>query len=101
MANNMTDEQIDKIAQAIAAKMAKPAGPAPLGCGSVSSSQDYGCDSGIYTCSASYECGGDGTFFCTRFECRNGFNCPVGSSSQFSCTYGDNAVFFCTAGYGG
>ena len=84
MAEKMTDEQIDKIAQALAAKLAEPGGAKLLGCGSVSSSQRYDCPSTGYRCSGGggYECGGAGTFNCNefvcespRFRCADYFNC--------------------------
>jgi hypothetical protein len=92
MANNMTDEQIEKIAQAIAAKIGEPGGPAILGCGSASSTQNYSCPGTSYSCTSGiYECGGAGTFSCprrfscTEFRCDNRmFDC---SGSDFYCYY--------------
>ena len=87
MSNNMTDEQINKIAQAIAAKIGEPGRPVMLGCGDASSSQYYQC-SGGYNC-ATYECGGAAQFNCSydfrcnRFNCHGNFSCY--SSSAFSC----------------
>ena len=82
MTNNMTDEQIEKIAQAIAAKMAKPGGPVILGCGDSSSSQNYDCGQGGYDCWGIYECGGAGSFNCLRYnDCHQGFQCY----SAFTC----------------
>jgi len=96
MANNMTDEQIEKIAQGIAAKIGGPGGPAILGCGDASSSQNYSCDDG-YECKNYYECGGAGRFDCpntTRvFNCDDDFNCY----SRFTC--GNQYVFNCYGKY--
>ena len=79
MANNMTDEQIEKIAQAIAAKIGEPGGPAILGCGSASNTQGYFCQSNPYNCNTSYECGGASYFYCGGsygwFYCRGTFKC--------------------------
>ena len=91
----MKDEEIDKIAQAIAAKLAQPAGQKLLGCGSVSSSEYYDCHTDYRCTGSSYECGGAGLFRCldyfacystTTFTCRgSGFDCP--------------ALFFCSGTY--
>ena len=77
MSEKMTDEQIDKIAQALAAKLAEPAGRGLLGCGSASSSQYYEC-TGTYNCSSYYECGGAADFSCVRFACHDDFGCALG-----------------------
>jgi len=78
----MDDEEIEKIARAIAAKIGEPGGPAMLGCGSASSSQPYNC-SGSYTCSgSSYTCGGAGQFMCAAFRCDQYFYCY----NNFTCT---------------
>ena len=94
MNNKMNDEEINKIAQAIAAKIAEPGGPALLGCGDASSSQSYSCSSGSYQCGGSYECGGAGQFRCALsfrcimdFDCRSNFQC----SSYFDCATHYNA----------
>ena len=82
MSNKMTDEQINKIAQAIAAKLAEPAGQKLLGCGSSSSSLGYSCwTGGSYACSP-YECGGAGWFRCpTSFTCVTSIDCD----DKFEC----------------
>ena len=87
MSEKMTDEQIDKIAQALAAKLAEPGGAKLLGCGSASSSQYYGCTSGSYSCSSYYECGGANSFMCTRFSCHDDFWCDTafGCITTFDC----------------
>jgi len=92
MANNMTDEQINKIAQAIAAKLAQRAGPVILGCGDASSSQSYTCQT--YGCDR-YECGGAGKFTCgyPGFMCGDYFWCY----SNFECSAG--ATFICLDRY--
>jgi len=84
----MKDKEIDKIAQAIAAKLGEPGGPGVLGCGDASSSENYSCDYD-YSCD-DYECGGAGFFRCinlfecnTEFECYSDFNCYAG----FHCAY--------------
>ncbi|HUT05016.1 MAG TPA: hypothetical protein VM163_14130 [bacterium] len=80
----MKDKDIDKIAQAIAAKIGEPGGPVILGCGDASSSQDYRC-SDTYICYDDYECGGAGVFNCGYgFYCHGYFDCE-GASSQFNC----------------
>ena len=84
----MKDEEIDKIAQAIAAKLAEPGGSGLLGCGSASSTQNYDC-SGNYNCRP-YECGGAGSFRCHNFDCRNYFYCDP---SGFACT---DVLFQCS-----
>ena len=84
----MDDKEIEKIAQAIAAKIAEPGGPGLLGCGSTSNSTGYYC-SGTYSCST-YECGDPGGFGCIgssyrctgTFKCYNGFYC----TGSYSCT---------------
>jgi len=91
MNNKMSDEQINKIAQAIAAKIAEPGGNKLLGCGSASSTQRYQCSVTAYACSG-YECGGAAEFYCyeghmcggnfdcyTNFTCRSGFSCAAGA----------------------
>jgi len=84
----MKEKDIDKIAQAIAAKLGEAGGPVVLGCGDASSSQQYSCDTGSYSCSY-YECGGAGNFDCARsfrcsmdFDCYTDFDC---SGSTFDC----------------
>ena len=78
----MKDEQIDKIAQAIAAKLAEPGGKKLLGCGDASSSQYYQC-SATYSCSSYYECGGAAGFNCTDFDCNDDFYC---ANNRYVCT---------------
>jgi len=91
----MDDKEIEKIAQAIAAKIAEPGANKLLGCGDASSSQNYNCSSANYNCS-SYECGGAGNFTCgtagsfqhrcsLTFDCRSNFTC-----NNFSCGAGYN-----------
>ncbi|MBN2209729.1 MAG: hypothetical protein JW759_10600 [Candidatus Coatesbacteria bacterium] len=92
MAKNLTDEQINKIAETLAAKLAEPGGPAPLGCGSASGSEYYYCSGSSYNCSGSYECGVGG-FSCRTFTCRNDFGCDQG----FGCI----TTFDCQARYTG
>ena len=89
MNNKMDDQEIEKIAQTIAAKLGEQGGQQLLGCGSASSSQGYNCTStSEYDCrGSSYECGGQGLFDCYyRFFCRNSFSC-FGPSRRFNCEY--------------
>ena len=92
----MDDKEIEKIAQAIAAKIAEPGGNQLLGCGSASSTSDYrACYSGSnFTCS-SYECGGAGNFRCgsatgyPQFGCTINFDCYTNFTCDgFSCASG-------------
>jgi len=99
MAEKMSEEQINKIAQAIAAKLAEPGGNQLLGCGSASSTQQYSCRPN-YICSGSgYECGGNTPFNCGgsgsgAFSCVTSFACKV-PFSQFDCTH----QFDCSGSY--
>ena len=80
----MKSEEIDKIAEAIAAKIGQASGPVLLGCGDASSSQTYRCSSN-HICYSDYECGGAGVFNCAYgFYCHGYFRCE-GASSQFRC----------------
>ena len=93
MSEKMSDEQIDKIAQALAAKLAEPGGGKLLGCGSVSSSQYYDC-SGTYSCSSYYECGGAEWFRCSNFTCNDDFKCTndnYGCYGTFRCSHTYNS----------
>jgi len=73
----MEDKDIEKIAQAIAAKLAERAGNRLLACGDASSTGTFEC--GNYGCgSGGYECGGAGRFNCDGFQCS-------GSSGTFEC----------------
>ena len=86
----MDDKEIEKIAQAIAAKLGEPPGNQLLGCHLASSSQAYRCTStSDFTCSGSwYECGGQGLFDCYYyFFCRNSFSCFNTSNGRFNCEY--------------
>ena len=74
MSEKMSDEQINKIAQALAAKLAQPGGPGLLGCGSASSTQYYYCSS-TYSCGSYYGCGGAADFACWTFTCHDQFRC--------------------------
>ena len=90
----MKKEEIDKIAKAIAAKLAEPAGNRVLGCGSASSSENHGCHSGTYSCDT-YECGGQGASGCTDFDCNDHFDCVSGvwaCTGHFNCygSYSDD-----------
>jgi len=79
----MKDKEIDKIAQAIAAKLGEPGGPGVLGCGDASSTQNYDC-SNYYCDGDTYECGGAGYFHCAEyyyFRCSYTFSCD----STFRC----------------
>jgi len=77
----MKDTDIDRIAEAIAAKLGEPGGAQLLGCGDASSSQTYSC-TGYHDCNRNYECGGAGRFECsTTFRCVTGFECD----SNFYC----------------
>ena len=93
MTDKMSDEQINKIAQAIAAKIGEPGGPAILGCGSASSSSGYDC--GQHTCNGtSYECGGAARHRCGYYNCyADSFSCGIG----FLCAYS----FYCSNEYSG
>ena len=95
MSSKMSEEEINKIAQALAAKLAEPAGPALLGCGSVSSSQYYDC-SGTYRCSSGgYECGGAEWFACSNFTCDDYFRCTndrYGCYGTFRCDHTYNWI---------
>jgi len=93
MNNKMNDEEINKIAQAIAAKIAEPGGNKLLGCGDASSSQNYQCSSS-YQCNNDYECGGAGRFWCSNghrcgwmFDCYTSFQCDS-TGPGFSCAAG-------------
>ena len=76
MNKKMDDQEIEKIAQAIAAKLAEPRGIQPLGCGSASSPADFYCTpTGSYACNG-YRCGGPGWFTCpASFRCVTTFDC--------------------------
>ena len=89
----MKDEQINKIAEAIAAKLAEPGGNKLLGCGSASSSEYYRCEN--FVCERQpYECGGAGDFHCPNFRCRGlEFDCH----SRFYCMQ----EFYCDSTYNG
>ena len=92
----MEEKDIDRIAQAIAAKIAEPGGPALLGCGSASSTQRFGCSSGsIYYCRGTkYECGGAAHFGCqSAFYCEQDFHCD----SDFTCQHPES--FHCSGSY--
>lgn len=68
----MRPQDIEKIARAVSASLIQKSAPlAPTGCGSISSPQEYSCQS--YECSQNYECGGIG-----EFSCGPGFSCPEG-----------------------
>jgi len=93
MSNNMNDEQIEKIAQAIATKMAQPAGKQLLGCGDASSTSNYSNCTGAqgnFGCST-YECGGAGNFRCgaagsNEFRCTSTFRCYTNfTCNNFRC----------------
>jgi len=84
MNNKMNDEEINKIAQAIAAKIAEPGGNKLLGCGSASSTQRYQCST-AYQCNSGYECGGAAEFYCYNgHRCGNGFYCYTNFTCQTS-----------------
>ncbi|HUT03471.1 MAG TPA: hypothetical protein VM163_06230 [bacterium] len=78
----MKDKDINKIAEAIAAKIGAPSGPVVLGCGDASSTQTYNCSTG-HNCTT-YECGGaaqyrcSSAFQCNRFNCYTNFQCDSG-----------------------
>ncbi|MBN2209731.1 MAG: hypothetical protein JW759_10610 [Candidatus Coatesbacteria bacterium] len=91
MSNKLNDEQINKIAETLAAKLAEPGGDKLLGCGSVSSTERYDC-SGTYNCSSYYECGGDAWFRCSSFTCESNFKC---TNDRYGC-YG---TFRCSSTY--
>jgi len=83
----MKDKDINKIAEAIAAKLGEPGGQKLLGCGDASSTQTYNCSGSSYQCSY-YECGGAGQFRCSNshrcggtFNCYTNFTCAI----DFSC----------------
>ena len=87
----MKDTDIERIAEAIAAKLGEPGGAQLLGCGDASSSEDYTCDGRSYSCSY-YECGGAGQFTCDvylafrcsmDFDCYSNFDCRT----TFDCAY--------------
>ena len=68
----MRPQDIEKIARAVSAGLVQEPGPlAPAGCGSVSSVEEFSCQS--YECTQSYQCGGLG-----EFSCGQGFLCPEG-----------------------
>jgi hypothetical protein len=83
MSNKMSDEQINRIADAIAAKIGEPGGKQLLGCGSASNSMEFDCNAtGSYACSP-YRCGGAGWFRCpSSFTCATTFDC----NTKFSCS---------------
>jgi hypothetical protein len=68
----MLPHDIEKIAQAVSVSLLQQSLPRlPAGCGSISSPQEFSCQS--YDCSQNYECGGLG-----EFTCGQGFSCPEG-----------------------
>ena len=88
----MKKEEIERIAQAIAAKLGEPGANQLLGCGDASSTQNYSCPGATYGCgSGGYECGGAGYFTCNVFVCAYGFECYT----EFTCT----GTFDCTSSY--
>ena len=93
----MKYKDIDKIAQAIAAKLAEPDGNQLLGCGSASSSQEHRCYDSSYSCSQGYECGGAGYFYCQAltFSCSDLFSCY----SNYSCYRYTCSVFACDSSF--
>ena len=85
----MKQNDIDRIAASIAARIGDPEGAKLLGCGNASSSQSYQCSSSTYYCTSGYECGGAGRFYCpyffsctTSFDCDSAFDC---GTSNFYC----------------
>ena len=73
----MKDTDIERIAEAIAAKIGEPGGAQLLGCGDASSSQNYTCrEAASYVCERDYECGGAGEFNCRPYY--GGFTCHSG-----------------------
>ncbi|MBN2207840.1 MAG: hypothetical protein JW759_00870 [Candidatus Coatesbacteria bacterium] len=91
----MDDKGIDKIAQAIAAKIGEKGAPVVLGCGSASSTEYYRCSDNFRCRGSAYECGGAGTFYCYGY-----FNCEASRFycySDFTCYTG--AYFYCGSNY--
>ena len=86
----MKNEEVNKIAEAIAAKIGEGDADQLLGCGSASNESSYhACNgTGMYSCNT-YECGGAAdftcgysTFACNVFRCYGGlFNC----TGHFEC----------------
>ena len=86
----MKPMDIDGIANAVVANLS--GGSGLLGCGSISSAQDY--DPSIFACTGEYECGGAAVFACTEaFTCNNEFFCTL--------LFGCQCDFGCAASYNG
>lgn len=96
----MRPQDVDKIANLVVGSLAGAPGSGLLGCGSVTSAEDYDltectdpnepffvCDSG-----GDYACGGLARFLCCAgFVCDTSFTCP--GPSRFGCA--NSETFFC------
>jgi hypothetical protein len=81
----MKPQDIDKIANIVVGSLSgSAAGAGLLGCGAISSAQDYELNEctdpsdPFFECGVpSFECGGNGIFTCcVGFDCTIGFTCP-------------------------
>ena len=87
----MNAHEIDRIANGIVSALSGGSGPGLLGCGAVSSGQNYDlleCSSpaaAFFVCAdGNYECGGEAIFgCCAGFDCMADFYCP--GPSPFEC----------------
>lgn len=87
----MRPQDIDKVANLVVGSLAGASGAGILGCGAISSAQDYDPSRDCvetpfyYTCeTGQYECGGQGNFdCCDGFTCDNDFYCP--GEARFAC----------------
>ena len=100
----MRPQDIDKIANLVVGSLSGVPGAGLLGCGSVTSGQDFDivictdptapfffCDDG-----GSYECGGEARFLCCAgFVCETDFVCP--GPSRFGCASSED--FLCAESF--
>ncbi len=89
----MKPQDIDKIANVVVGSLAAAQGVGILGCGSISSTQDYDpiddCTANNpFECVVAYDCGHAG-----MFSCANGFTCAPTTGNLFRCDEGDG--FLC------
>ena len=90
----MNEEGVDKIAEAIAAKLAEEGANQPLGCGSASNPGNYGCTTQYDCAGSSYECGGAG-----RFNCMDWFDCHSGTTFSCDSRFECSVTFYCEGTY--
>ena len=83
----MRPQDIDKIATLVVGSLAGTPGAGLLGCGSITSGQQYEAlcvRPELFACTEDYECGGLARFACCDgFECSTDFDCP--GPSLFGC----------------